>query len=55
MFFNTTKYFIVLITKYKKVALCGSDINLYKWNETAKVIASLPFTPGKYYLVFKEE
>jgi len=32
--------------KVSKVALCGSDINLYKWNETAKVIASLPFTPG---------
>lgn len=29
-----------------KVAICGSDINLYKWNETAKQIAALPFTPG---------
>jgi len=35
-----------VLIKVKKVALCGSDINLYVWNATAKVIASLPFTPG---------
>ena len=35
-----------VLLEVKKVALCGSDINLYKWNATAKVIASLPFTPG---------
>lgn len=29
-----------------KVAICGSDISLYKWNDVAKVIASVPFTPG---------
>ena len=32
-----------------QVALCGSDINLYKWNATARVIAELPFIPGKNY------
>jgi len=35
-----------VLVKITKVALCGSDINLYVWNDTAKVIASLPFTPG---------
>lgn len=35
-----------VLVQVKKVALCGSDINLYVWNATAKVIASLPFTPG---------
>lgn len=35
-----------VLLEIKKVALCGSDINLFKWNATAKVIASLPFTPG---------
>jgi len=29
-----------------RVSICGSDINLYKWNEVAQVIAKLPFTPG---------
>jgi 2-desacetyl-2-hydroxyethyl bacteriochlorophyllide A dehydrogenase len=28
------------------VALCGSDIELYKWTEAAKVIATIPFIPG---------
>ncbi|XP_041363511.1 L-threonine 3-dehydrogenase-like [Gigantopelta aegis] len=28
------------------VAICGSDINLYKWNDIARVIASIPFVPG---------
>ncbi|XP_076822977.1 L-threonine 3-dehydrogenase-like isoform X1 [Clavelina lepadiformis] len=35
-----------VLIKIKKVAICGSDINLYMWNETAKVIAALPFIPG---------
>ena len=32
--------------KVSAVSICGSDINLWKWNETAKVIAALPFIPG---------
>ena len=28
------------------VAICGSDIALYKWNDVAKVIATVPFIPG---------
>ena len=32
--------------KVEKVAICGSDINLFLWNEFAKVIATIPFTPG---------
>jgi len=35
-----------VLIKVTKVAICGSDINLYKWNDVAQVIASLPFTPG---------
>ena len=35
-----------LLVKVTKVSICGSDINLYKWNEVAKKIAALPFIPG---------
>ena len=28
------------------VAICGSDIALYRWDAVAKVIASIPFIPG---------
>jgi threonine dehydrogenase-like Zn-dependent dehydrogenase len=35
-----------LLVKVEKVAICGSDINLYQWNAVAQVIATLPFTPG---------
>ncbi len=28
------------------VAICGSDIALYMWNDLAKTIASIPFIPG---------
>jgi len=28
------------------VAICGSDIALYQWNEMAKIIATTPFIPG---------
>nr|CAB3266482.1 sorbitol dehydrogenase-like [Phallusia mammillata] len=35
-----------VLIRVTKVAICGSDINLYKWNDVAKVIAALPFTPG---------
>ncbi|CAI9722529.1 L-threonine 3-dehydrogenase-like [Octopus vulgaris] len=34
------------LIKVEVVSLCGSDINLYKWNEIAKIIANIPFTPG---------
>ena len=37
--------------KVEKVAICGSDIALYLWNEVAKVIATVPFIPGKYEYV----
>ena len=35
--------------KVEKVAICGSDIALYLWNEVAKVIATVPFIPGKFW------
>lgn len=35
-----------LLVKVRKVALCGSDISLYQWNEVAKVVAKVPFSPG---------
>ncbi|XP_068216406.1 L-threonine 3-dehydrogenase-like [Palaemon carinicauda] len=35
-----------VVIRVDRVALCGSDINLWKWNETARVIATLPFIPG---------
>ena len=33
---------------FSQVAICGSDIALYEWNEVAKVIATVPFIPGKF-------
>ncbi|XP_065912484.1 L-threonine 3-dehydrogenase-like [Dysidea avara] len=35
-----------LLVKVRKVALCGSDINVYKWNDIARILASVPLTPG---------
>ena len=35
-----------VLIKVEKVAICGSDINLYQWNDVAKVIATIPFIPG---------
>jgi threonine dehydrogenase-like Zn-dependent dehydrogenase len=35
-----------VLIKVEYVAICGSDIALYKWDEIAKKIAALPFTPG---------
>jgi len=32
--------------KVTAVSVCGSDINLWKWNDVARTIASLPFIPG---------
>jgi len=29
-----------------RASICGSDLSLYKWDETAKKIATIPFTPG---------
>ncbi|XP_014768421.1 L-threonine 3-dehydrogenase [Octopus bimaculoides] len=34
------------LIKIEVASLCGSDINLYKWNEVAKLLANIPFTPG---------
>jgi len=38
-----------VLFKVEKVAICGSDIALYLWNEVAKVIATVPFIPGKFW------
>lgn len=35
-----------ILFRVEKVAICGSDIALYLWNEVAKVIATVPFIPG---------
>ncbi|XP_065191971.1 L-threonine 3-dehydrogenase-like [Sycon ciliatum] len=35
-----------LLVKVLRASICGSDIMLYNWTEGARVIASLPFTPG---------
>jgi len=35
-----------VLIKVEKVAICGSDIALYNWNEVAQVIATIPFIPG---------
>ena len=35
-----------VLIKVDKVAICGSDINLFMWNEIAKVTGKIPFTPG---------
>ena len=39
-----------VLFKVEKVAICGSDIALYLWNEVAKVIGTIPFIPGKFFL-----
>lgn len=35
-----------VLLKIDAVSICGSDIALYKWNDTARVIAKVPFIPG---------
>lgn len=35
-----------VLIKVDAMSVCGSDINLYNWNDVARVIASVPFTPG---------
>lgn len=35
-----------VLIKVDAVSVCGSDINLYTWNQVAQVTASIPFTPG---------
>lgn len=31
---------------FSQVAICGSDIALFVWNEIGRLIATLPFIPG---------
>jgi len=38
-----------VLIRVDAVSICGSDIALYKWTETAKVIAEVPFVPGHEY------
>ena len=38
-----------VLFKVERVAICGSDIALYLWNEVAKVIGTIPFIPGNSY------
>ena len=35
-----------LLVKVIKTSICGSDLNLYSWNEVAKKMAKVPFIPG---------
>jgi len=35
-----------ILVKMEYVAICGSDIPLYKWDATGQKIAQLPFVPG---------
>jgi threonine 3-dehydrogenase len=35
-----------LLVEMERVAICGSDIPLYKWDATGQRIAQLPFIPG---------
>ena len=39
-------YFIYKILVFSFSVFLILDINLWKWNETAQVIAALPFIPG---------
>ena len=38
-----------VLIRVDAVSICGSDIALYKWTETARVIACVPFVPGHEY------
>ena len=40
-----------ILFKVERVAICGSDIALYLWNEVAKVIGTIPFIPGDVELI----
>ena len=40
-----------ILFKVERVAICGSDIALYLWNEVAKVIGTIPFIPGEVDLI----
>jgi len=35
-----------ILVEIERVAVCGSDIALYKWDATGSKIAQIPFTPG---------
>nr|XP_053631594.1 LOW QUALITY PROTEIN: L-threonine 3-dehydrogenase-like [Cherax quadricarinatus] len=35
-----------VIIKVERVSICGSDMNLWKWNDMARVRGRLPFIPG---------
>lgn len=35
-----------VLVRVELVGICGSDIALYKWNNVARTIATVPFTPG---------
>lgn len=34
------------LIRWEAVAICGSDIPLWKWDEVGQAIAQLPFIPG---------
>ncbi|CAB4040459.1 L-threonine 3-dehydrogenase, partial [Paramuricea clavata] len=35
-----------LLVRVTRTSICGSDLNLYSWNEVARTIAKVPFIPG---------
>lgn len=35
-----------VLVKVDAISVCGSDINMYTWNDIARVIATIPFIPG---------
>lgn len=35
-----------ILVKMESVAICGSDIPLYKWDAVGQRIATIPFVPG---------
>ena len=35
-----------VLIKVDAVSICGSDINMYKWNDVARIICTIPFIPG---------
>jgi D-arabinose 1-dehydrogenase-like Zn-dependent alcohol dehydrogenase len=37
-----------ILVKVEAVAICGSDIPLYKWDAVGQKIATIPFVPGRF-------